>query len=114
MDQSSMSQSERQGRRLQASQLPAPSLLSANSLYPTQSLPTITTLDASSGHYPTRSSISSAQKSAPSIEDELHSESESQQANDSKQESGEAATTSDFVKKLYRCVFGYRLEASRV
>ncbi|KAF9650576.1 hypothetical protein BDM02DRAFT_3267800 [Thelephora ganbajun] len=99
--ESSMKQSERQVRRFQTSQLPTTSLLLTKSLYPTESLPIITTLDVSSGHYPTRSSISSVQKSASSIEDELHSESESHQAN-AKQESGEGGTTSDFVKKLYR------------
>ena len=112
MDQSSATQSERQGRRLQTLQLSAPSLLSTKSLYPTDSLPTITTLDASSGRYPTRSSIPSVQKSAPSNEDELHSEPESQQAN-TRQESGEGGTTSDFVKKLYRFVSGSQPEMSR-
>jgi len=104
-----MSQSERQGQRLQTSQLLAP-LLPTKSIYPTEPLPTIATLDASSSHYPTQSSNSSAQTS---IEDELHSEPESQQTN-SKQESGEGATTSDFVKKLYRWVFEFPPEASKV
>lgn len=108
-----MSQSERQGQRLRTSQLPALSLLPTKSIYPTESLPTITTLDASSSHYPAKSSISPVQKSAPSIEDELHSEPESQQTG-TKQESGEGATTSDFVKKLYRCVLEFRLEASKI
>jgi osomolarity two-component system response regulator SKN7 len=105
MDQASTTQSDRRGRRLHTSQLPAPSLLLADSsLYPTRTaepLPTITTLNASSGRYPTRSTVSSAQKSLSIIEDELHSESDSQLAN-TKQESGEGGTTSDFVKKLYK------------
>ena len=113
-----MSQSDRRGRRLgQTSQLPAPSLLSAKpSLYPSRTaepLPTITTLNASSSRYPTRNSISSAQKPVSAVEDELHSESDSQLAN-TKQESGEGGTTSDFVKKLYKCVFEFEPEASRV
>jgi len=109
-----MSQSDRRGRRLG---LQAPSLLSAKpSLYPSRTaepLPTITTLNASSSRYPTRNSISSAQKPVSVIEDELHSESDSQLAN-TKQESGEGTTTSDFVKKLFKCVFEFELEPSRV
>lgn len=115
MHNSPMSQSDRRGRRLgQTSQLPTPSLLSAKpSLYPSRTaepLPTITTLNASPSRYPTRNSISSVQKPVPVIEDELHSESDSQLAN-TKQESG---TTSDFVKKLFKCVFEFELESSHV
>lgn len=108
-----MSQSDRQSRRLQSAQLPAPSLLANSSLRIAESLPTITTLDASSSRYPTRTSSSSVQKPAPPTEDELHSESDSQQPN-TKQESGEGGTTSDFVKKLYKCVYEYQPEASRI
>lgn len=100
-----MLQSERQGRRLQTSQ-PPPPLLFTKSLYPTESLPTITTLDPSSSRYPARNLISSVQKSVPSIEDELQSEPETQQTG-TKQESGEGGATSDFVKKLYRCIFEF-------
>jgi hypothetical protein len=106
-----MSQSDRQSRRLQSSQLQAPSLLANSSLRTAESLPTITTLDASSSRYPTRTS--SVQKPAPPTEDELHSESDSQQPN-TKQEPGEGGTTSDFVKKLYKCVYEYQPEASRI
>ena len=108
-----MSHSGRQSRRLQTSQLPAPSLLlTRSSLYPArtpESLPTITTLNpsSSSARYPTRSS---AQKPASAVEDELHSESDDQQAN-TKQESGEGGSTSDFVKKLYRWVSGFDCQA---
>ena len=102
-----MSQSNRQNRRLQTTHPSAPSLL-ANSLYPADPLPAIATLDASSNCYPSRSAVSSVQNPAPSVEDELHSESEGQQG-DAKQESGEGGTTSDFVKKLYRCAFEPRL-----
>jgi len=103
-----MSQSDRRVRRLgETSQLPAPSLLPAkSSLYPSrtaESLPTIATLNASSSRYPTRNSV---QKPLSAIEDELLSESDSQLAN-TKQESGEGGTTSDFVKKLYKCVFKF-------
>lgn len=101
MDQSSRNQSDRQSRRPQTTQLLAPSLLLAKSLHPTESIPTIATLDPPSTRYHTRSSASSVQNPGLSIEDELHSESESQQDN-TKQESGEGSTTSDFVKKLYR------------
>jgi len=107
-----MAQSERH-RRLQTSQLSAPSLLPTKSLYPTDSLPTITTLDSSLSRYPTRSSISSVQDPAPPVEDELQSDSETQQAN-TKQESGEGGTTSDFVKKLYRCVSKIHPKVSRL
>ena len=103
MNQSLMNQSDRQNRRPQITQLPTPSLLLTKSLYPADSLPTIATLDASSSRYPTRTSVSSSQNPVPSLEDELHSESEGQQGN-TKQESGEGSTTSDFVKKLYRWV----------
>ena len=95
-----MNQSDHQGRRLRVSQP------SASSLYParaTEPLPTITTLNTPSSRYPTRNSISSAQGSASAIEDELHSESDSQLTS-TKRESGEGSTTSDFVKKLYKCV----------
>ena len=110
-----MSQSDRRARRLgQTSQLSAPSLLSAKpSLYPSRTaepLPTITTLNASTSRYPTRNSISSVQKPVSAIEDELHSESDA----NTKQESGEGGTTSDFVKKLFKCVFKFKLEASLV
>jgi hypothetical protein len=97
-----MNQPDPHSRRLQTTRLPAPSLLLPKSLYPTESLPTIATLDTSSGRYPTRGSTSSVRNLAPS-EDELHSESEGQHGN-TKQESSEGGTTSDFVKKLYRCV----------
>jgi hypothetical protein len=93
-----MNHPDRKGRRLQTTQL-SPPILFTNSLYPTESLPTIATLDSSSNRYPTRSSIASTQNSAPSVEDELHSDSEGQQA---KQETCEGGTTSDFVKKLYK------------
>ena len=102
-----MNQSD-QGRRLRSSQLSNPSLYPARA---TESLPTITTLNASSSSYPTQNTIPSAQRSASVIEDELHSESDSQLAN-TKQESGEGGTTSDFVKKLYKCVFGSKTETS--
>ena len=118
MHHSPITQSDRRGRRLgQTSQLQTPSLLSAkSSLYPSRTaepLPTITTLNASSSRYPTRNSVSSAQKQVSAIEDELHSESDSQLAN-TKQESGEGGTTSDFVKKLFKCVIEFELEPSRV
>lgn len=109
MYQSSMSQSNCQSRQTQTTHLLAPSLLLSKSLYPMDPLPTIATLDTSSTRYPTRSAISSAQCSAPSAEDELHSESEGQQG-DAKQESGEGGTTSDFVKKLYRSAFEPQLD----
>ena len=102
-----MTQPERQRWRLQTSNLSAPSLL-AKSLYPTETLPTITTLDASSNRYSTQNSTSSVQKPVPSLDDELQSEPEMQQAN-AKQESGEGGTTSDFVKKLYRYLFVFYL-----
>lgn len=100
MDQPQMSMNQ----RIQTAQFTAPSLLLPKSLYPTDPLPTITTLDPSSSRYPTRSSISSLHNPTQSAEDELHSEPEGQQG-DTKQESGEGGTTSDFVKKLYRCAF---------
>jgi len=112
MEQPLTNQSGRQGRRIQTSQ---PLLLTKPSLYPAgtpESLPTITTLDSSSTRNPARTSVFSVQKLASSAEDELHSESEGQQAS-TKQESGEGGTTSDFVKKLYRCAFKFRPEASR-
>lgn len=95
-----MNQSDRKGRRSQTTQLSAPLLLT-KSLYSTESLPTIATLDASSSQYPARSSIPSIHIPASFVEDELQSESEGQQT---KQESCEGGTTSDFVKKLYRWV----------
>ena len=104
-----MTQPERHRRHLQTS----PSLLSTKSLYPTESLPTITTLDPSSSHYPAQSSISSVQNPVLPVEDELQSESETQQAN-TKQESSEGGTTSDFVKKLYRCVSKIHPKVSKV
>ena len=105
-----MAQSERR-RRLQTSQLSPPSLLPTKSLYPTDSLPTITTLDSSLSRY--QSSISSVQDPAPPVEDELQSDPETQQAN-TKQESGEGGTTSDFVKKLYRYVSRTHPRVSRL
>lgn len=104
MDQSSTTRPERQGWRPQTSPLSVPLL--AKSLYPTESLPIITTLEASSNRYSTQSSTSSVQKPVPSAEDELQSEPESQPGN-AKQESGEGGTTSDFVKKLYRYLFEF-------
>lgn len=99
MDQSStLNLSDRRNRRSQTTQLPAPLLLT-KSLYPTEPLPTIATLDAPSSQYPNRTPLSSAQNPVPSVEDELQSEPEDQQA---KQDSSEGSTTSDFVKKLYR------------
>ena len=103
MDQLSLSQSNRQSRRLQTAQPPVPSLFT-KSLHLTDPLPTIVTLDASSSSYPNQTAISSVHNPAPYVEDELHSESEGQQGS-ARQESGEGGTTSDFVKKLYRCVF---------
>lgn len=90
-------------RRLRTSQSSDSSL---RPIHNAESLPTITTLDTSSTRYSTRSSISSAQKSVSIIEDELQSESDSQLAN-TRQESGEGGTTSDFVKKLYKCVLEF-------
>ena len=94
-----MNQSDRQRRRLHTSQLPAPSLHPTRITGP---LPTITTLNAPSSRYPTRP----VQNPLSAIEDELHSESDTQQAS-AKQESGEGGTTSDFVKKLFRSVFEF-------